>query len=242
MGVHLTEQEKKRAEETNFVLERLPANEVALLLANARTVRLGVKTNINREKESIDLVTFPVSGMISLVASLQDGREVEVAATGNEGAVGFEEVLAGEPSPVRSIVQVATSALQVPASVVRAHLADLPVLARELARTALSIHEQAIETVACVAYHSLSERLATWLLLTSQYAGSRSLRLTQEFVSQMVAAQRPSVTLAAHVLRDAGAISYTYGTVTIINEETLARMACECHVKNMRRLARLRSL
>lgn len=241
MDVHLTERDGQRSEGSSYLLNRLPPNEVALLRANARSIRLPVKTNISREKELSDLVTFPVSGMISLVASLTDGREVEVAAMGNEGAVGFEEVLAGEASPVRSIVQVATTVLQVPASVLRAHLAELPVLAKELARTALAVHEQAIETVACVAYHSLSERLATWLLLTSQYAQSRSLRLTQEFVSQMVAAQRPSVTLAAHVLRDAGAISYTYGTVTIIDDDVLARMACECHMKNMQRLARLRT-
>ncbi len=81
----------------------------------------------------------------------------------------------------------------------------------------------------------MPERLARWLLLCRDKAGSDSLLATQEFLSQMLGCRRPSVTTAAQTLRNMGAISYVHGRLQIINARALEKAACECY-EMMRRL------
>ncbi len=56
-----------------------------------------------------------------------------------------------------------------------------------------------------------------------------SLPLTHEFLAQMLGTGRPSVSLAAGVLENAGLIENVRGTVKIINRKSLEEVACECY-------------
>ena len=53
--------------------------------------------------------------------------------------------------------------------------------------------------------------------------------LTQEFLSQMLGTRRSSVTVAAGALQKAGLISYTRGSLTIMNRQALEEAACDCY-------------
>ena len=55
------------------------------------------------------------------------------------------------------------------------------------------------------------------------------LPLTQEFLAQMLGTRRSSVTIAAGALQKAGLISYTRGSVTILNRKKLEGTACNCY-------------
>ena len=59
---------------------------------------------------------------------------------------------------------------------------------------------------ACNRLHSLSERLARWLLISEDRARRPDLPLTQEFLSLMLGVRRPGVTEAAIVLQAQGLI------------------------------------
>ena len=58
---------------------------------------------------------------------------------------------------------------------------------------------------------------------------SESLRLTHEFLAQMLGSGRPSVTLAAGVLERAGLIETLRGRMRIVNRKQLENAACECY-------------
>jgi Mn-dependent DtxR family transcriptional regulator len=58
---------------------------------------------------------------------------------------------------------------------------------------------------------------------------SDNLPLTQEFLAQMLGSRRASVTIAAGVLQKAGLISYTRGSVKILNRQKLEQAACDCY-------------
>lgn len=58
---------------------------------------------------------------------------------------------------------------------------------------------------------------------------SDQLRLTHNFLGQMLGAPRTTVTLAAGLLQRAGMIDYSRGTVTIRNRAELENTACECY-------------
>jgi hypothetical protein len=53
--------------------------------------------------------------------------------------------------------------------------------------------------------------------------------LTQEFVAMMLDAARPTVTVVAGTLQQAGLIKYRHGKVTIVDREGLEQASCECY-------------
>jgi hypothetical protein len=58
---------------------------------------------------------------------------------------------------------------------------------------------------------------------------SDHLPLTQEFLGQMLGTRRSSVTVSAGILQKAGMISYTRGSVTILDRPKLEAAACDCY-------------
>jgi len=59
--------------------------------------------------------------------------------------------------------------------------------------------------------------------------GRDDFPLTQEFVSMMLGASRPTVTVVAGTLQKAGLITYHRGHVSIVDGERLEAASCECY-------------
>lgn len=57
---------------------------------------------------------------------------------------------------------------------------------------------------------------------------SNDLRLTPEFIADMLGVRRVGVTQAAQKLQDSGLIRYTRGHVDILDLQRLEAGACEC--------------
>jgi CRP-like cAMP-binding protein len=87
---------------------------------------------------------------------------------------------------------------------------------------------QAQQAAACNAAHSLEQRLSRWLLRCHDLVGSE-IRLTQEFLAEMLGVRRASVTLVAQVLQQAGLIEYRRGHVKLLDINGLRESACECY-------------
>jgi CRP-like cAMP-binding protein len=85
------------------------------------------------------------------------------------------------------------------------------------------------QQVACNGLHSVEERCARWLLLTNDRVGADEFPLTQEFLSQMLGVRRPSVTVVAGILQQAGFIRFRRGRVTILDRQGLESAACGCY-------------
>ena len=87
---------------------------------------------------------------------------------------------------------------------------------------------QLSQSALCSRFHSSVQRLARWLLLTAERAGTESLPLTHDVIAQMVGAPRSAVTQAAAELRSAGIIAYRRGLITVRSMTRLHRRSCEC--------------
>jgi CRP-like cAMP-binding protein len=86
------------------------------------------------------------------------------------------------------------------------------------------------QTAACNALHSIDTRLARWLLQSQdRSANGNPITLTQEFLSEMLAVRRTSVTEFAKALQDQGLIKYRRGSIEILNRAGLEKKACECY-------------
>ena len=57
----------------------------------------------------------------------------------------------------------------------------------------------------------------------------QAFNLSHEFLAIMLGVQRPTVSIAAAALQEAGLIRYTHGRVTVRNRKGLEAASCECY-------------
>jgi CRP-like cAMP-binding protein len=192
-------------------------------------VALAHRDTLYRLDGRLDYVYFPVSGVMSSVLVMTDGRTMEVGATGREGMVGLTAVLGADRSPEEVFCQVPGTCRRMPAAHFAAEVARagrLLALVHSYARSALRF---AAQSSACNGLHSVPQRCAKWLLLTRDRAEADRFDLTHEYLAMMVGAHRPSVTLAAGDLQRAGVIRYRRGWVEVLDGGRLEAASCECY-------------
>jgi CRP-like cAMP-binding protein len=214
---------------SNQVLASLLAADLGLLLPHLGFVDLPQETVLFEAGALIDRISFPHSGIVSLVVELASGDMIEAAMIGREGVVGGLAALDTNMSVSRAIVQVAGAASVVEVEMVR-RLADQSAGFR----TTLIKHEQILlaqsqQSAACNAAHTLEARLSRWLLRCRDLIGGDDIALTQEFVAQMLGVRRTSVSIVANTLQQAGLIKYKRGRIRLLDLEGLHDSACECY-------------
>jgi len=179
-----------------------------------------------------DVVTthFPCHRtMVSLLIATRDGREVEAATIGREGAVGGIVSEGHKPAFGRAVVQVGGQALAIPTSHLEAAKTGSARFGDLFSRYADALLAQMMQSVACNALHRTEERCARWLLSTHDRAGDNMVHLTQEALAEMLGVQRTTVTAVTGVLQDRGLIRTFRGRIEVVDREGLERTACECY-------------
>jgi signal transduction histidine kinase len=172
---------------------------------------------------------FPVSAVISLVSTMEDGASTEVALIGREGMVGLSGVLGTREGTTAAVVQVAGEALRVPTAALRRERLRLPALRAVLDFYTEARLIQVAQAAACNRLHSVEARLARWLLAIADRVDTEYFRLPHEFMSQMLGVHRPTVSLTLQGLRDAGVVAYRGRSIRIADRLRLESIACECH-------------
>jgi CRP-like cAMP-binding protein len=212
----------------NHLLEALPAGENQRLMRALAPIFLDVKTVLFEPGRTIDSVYFPLNGVVSLVAQLEDGATVEVATVGNEGIVGVPLELMGTLA-VRAIAQVAGWVMRMEAANFLDEVERNGPL-RELVNDYIqALFGQISLVAACNQLHSHEERLSRWLLMRHDRIGTDEFAITHEFLGQMLGSRRATVTRSAAILQAAGVITYHRGRVTIVDRAGLESMSCECY-------------
>jgi CRP-like cAMP-binding protein len=187
----------------------------------------------------VEHVHFPLSGVISPVVTMQDGRGVDAATVGFEGVVGASLALGEELSPYDIIVQVEGEAHRVPARDFQVLVAEDRALREVMLRFAQVLLLQTSRTAACNRLHEVTERLARWLLLTHDWVEGDRFRLTHDTLATMLGVHRPSVTIAAGALMRAGFITYRRGEIRVVDRAGLEAASCEDYAAIRERFDRL---
>lgn len=181
------------------------------------------------EEATPSLVIFPGTAVLSATKMLSGGEEVEVATLGYEGATSILPCLSRSQSTVRVFTQIAGSAIAAPAKELSEIAYRDPAILRLLLRSAAIATDQAEQSVACIAMHGVLKRMARWILETQDRTFSSKFSLTQEYLAVMLGVQRTTVNGAAITLKREGLITYTRGSVTVLDREGLKRRSCECY-------------
>jgi CRP-like cAMP-binding protein len=214
---------------TNRLLAMLPPDERARLSSSAERVRLPNGKILFEAGEHVRHAFFPLSGMGSLLSTTPDGKSVEVAVVGSEGMLGLPAVLGEGTSPYEAMVQLPLEAVRVKGHELRAEFNRNGRLKELLLRHALTLLAQIAQSAACHRFHTVEQRLARWLLMTRDRAGSDNFPLTQEFLSYMLGVPRTSVTSLAVAMQREGRISYKRGRIAILDAPALEAISCECY-------------
>jgi CRP-like cAMP-binding protein len=213
----------------NRLLDMLPQDEQERILPLLGREPLRIGAEVQANLRPVSRVVFPLTGMLSLMASLSNGSSMETATVGNEGMVGATISLGPETAEGRVIGQIEGELLVLPTEHFHMMM-DQRTAFRQVVRSyLLALMAQISQSVACNGRHTLNERLARWLLQSEDRAGSATFQLTQEFLSHMLGVRRPSVTVSARTLQQAGLIRYTRGRVEILDRAGLEATSCECY-------------
>lgn len=179
--------------------------------------------------EAVDDVWFPLTGVVSLMTVLDDGRMIETAAIGREGLVGVTCGPMNARASSRAIAQMEGSAACCPADAFSAALHESEAMRDALSRFTESLFAQVQQTAACNAQHRLDERLARWLLTLHDRIDGDRFDLTQADIAQMLGVRRATVSEVGSELEGRGLIRRGRGWVEVLDRPALLEAACGCY-------------
>ncbi|WP_236038815.1 Crp/Fnr family transcriptional regulator [Belnapia arida] len=211
------------------MLLALPPEDLAELWPQLEPVDLILRDVLQVPEQPMQTAWFIETGIVSMLATLEDGDSAEVGLVGNEGVVGLPLLLDDDRDDLEGTVQMAGTGYRLPADAFRAALERLPALRRLLNRYALIHHGQVARTGACNGRHHIDQRLARWLLMAHDRTEGDTVPFTHEMLSIMLGVRRAGVTVAAGALQKAGLIRYGGGRITITDRPGLEAVACECY-------------
>ena len=213
----------------NQILAALSKEEQGRLVSRLEPFELTHGLILYEIGEQVRHVYFPNSALISLVTQMSDGKIVEVGLIGNDGMSGLTALMSEGTSPERAIIQIPDGGTRVELSVIKEEFMRGGQFQKLLLAYARKLMRQVSQTAACNASHTTEERLSRWLLMCQDRINGSELKLTQEFIAEMLGTRRATVSLAAMVLQNDGLIHYNRGHIKIIDRPGLEAFTCECY-------------
>ncbi len=209
----------------NRLLMSLASDDREAIVALCEPVALELKQVIETSDEAIEHVYFLESGLISVIAQSEPQRLVEVGLIGNEGMTGMGIVLGDDLAVNRCIVQGMGEALRLAPAALRGAMEASLTIRPVFLRFVQSFLSQASQTALSNGRASLEERLARWILMSSDRMESLELIMTHDFLSVMLGVRRPGVTVALHILEGQGLIRASRNHIAILDRAGLLLIA-----------------
>ncbi len=214
----------------NFLLGALPNADYRAILADLELIEVEAKQTMYNPEGRITHVYFPVSSVFSLlVAQRGEVTKVEVATIGREGMLGLPAFLGGSKSSLVVVCQIAGLTSRLPVVRFESLLTEVRSLEERLRRFTDTMLLQLARNLACNRLHDTEQRASKWLLMTDDRVGRNGFALTQEFLGQMLGVGRPTASLTASALQQAGLIRYSRGVITVTDRDGLETQACGCY-------------
>jgi len=213
----------------NRLLAAFGDRELSLRAHRLREVELKPRGVLFERGDVVDRVHFPQTAILAQQVVDYHGRPVAAATIGNEGVVGVGACLGGGPALMRVVVLVPGVAL----SLDRATFVEA-VNASGSMRDLLGGYGDAsacesLQLAACMAKHSVEERLARCLLHCLDGRQTTELEMAEDVLSIVLGVRQSGLTVAARTLQGLGFLEYRRGTYRVIDRALLEEFACQCY-------------
>lgn len=213
----------------NRILASLPAKDYERLLPELKLVEMPLGWTMSESGDHVNYLHFPISGIVALIYSLEDGSSSETALVGNEGMVGISIFMGGESMPTSTEVQSAGRAYRLSRKVMKHEFS----LGGQLQHVALlftqALIAQTSQTAVCNQHHSLDQKMCRWLLMTLDRSDGNELTVTQDTIGNLLGVRRESVTLILGQFQKDHLIERARGRITVLNRTKLEKRVCECY-------------
>ncbi|MBE9053582.1 Crp/Fnr family transcriptional regulator [Nostocales cyanobacterium LEGE 11386] len=180
--------------------------------------------------ETIRDVYFPLTCLISVTITMNDGSTAEAGVIGNREMVGINAFMGGsETTQTEYITQIPGNAVRIKAELLLQEFDHNKSLRDVLLKYTQAFIAHISQNVACNRLHTIEKRLARWLLESSERICSDELPLSQEFISHMLGVRRSGVTETVRHVQDQGPIQCTRKKIHIVDRQGLEDISCECY-------------
>jgi CRP-like cAMP-binding protein len=213
----------------NRLLLALPPVTLDRILRTSEPVSLARGQQIKTAGQPIKYIHFVNRGLVCATKTMEDGRVVEIAATGIEGITEFVALLGMDRALVDMVVRIPGTAIRIRREAFMREMENdraLRQLMQDYVRFGLS---EIARHIACNRLHHLEQRCCRWLLIAHGHALSDEFPLTHEDLAMMLGYQRAGVSIVMASLVRAGLIEHKRGRVMVSNRPGLEAAACECY-------------
>lgn len=217
------------AAESNTLLAGLPRRDREQFLSLCEPFEMEFDAVLCDVEMPYRYACFPTSGLISLVSGLHDQNPLEMALIGQEGMLGATLLLGINTVPIRARVHTPGTALRITVARLQQQLRTLPMLRKILSRYLYMRLVELSLVGGCIRYHRIEQRLARALLLAHDRARDESFYLTHGYLADMLGVRRSGITIAAGDLQHRKLISYTRGSIRVLDRPGLEAKSCECY-------------
>lgn len=217
------------AELASSLLGTLRAGDYELLRPALEVWRARRSEVLYEPGQDVTHVFFPTgSAMISYRVVMPDGRSVECALVGREGAIGGIVSNGRLPAYARAIVQFPGVFYRLPLSELERAKAQSSAVRHLFARYADCLMAQIFQGTACNAAHTIEQRAAKWLINARAHTQDDTVALTQEQLGGLLGVGRSYTARVLGKFRRAGIIETRRGQLVLCDMPRLEASACGC--------------
>ena len=209
----------------NRVIVNLSRTDRAHLESFLKPVELKVRTRLESANSKVNAIYFLERGLASVVGTGGERRQAEVAIIGREGMTGASFLLGVDRSPHETFMQLEGEGLYITADHLRLLMTESDTLTSSLLRYVHLFLVQVAHTAVANAKGNIEERLARWLLMVHDRVEGDDVKLTHDFLAQMLGVRRAGVTTAMNKLEALGLMENTRGCITILDRGGLEKVA-----------------
>ena len=213
----------------NRLLDCLSPSLAAEIIAASRLMDLPHRSPMGLAGEVPPYCYLLTQGAASIVVTVPEGGSAEIGMIGNEGIVGAFAMLGPQAMEANTFIQIEGKGYRIPTRVLRGMFEESAELRCRILQFIQFQMNVTSQVSACNRLYEAEARLARWLLTASDVTQCDMLKLTQEFLAQMLGSQRTTVALVAGILQNRGHIQYSRGKVRIVNREGLEKAAGDCY-------------
>lgn len=219
----------------NNLLRALQVGDWELLVPRLEPWAAPTGLLLHEPGDTVRFAYFPRgSSLISYLVVLRDGKAIETALIGREGAAGGIVSQGRLPAFSRAEVQLGGSFFRIELHALEEAKARSATLTHLFARYADCLMAQVFQSVACNAAHSIEQRTAKWLLAAIERTGEPQVSLTQEQLAAMLGVGRSYLSRVIQTLKVRGIIDTRRARIGVLDVEGLRRLACECNATTFR--------
>jgi CRP-like cAMP-binding protein len=206
----------------NHLLSSMTQADLGRLEPHLERVDLPVRFQLEHPHRTIPYIYFVETGLASVVAPTDRGRQVEVGIVGREGMTGLAVIFGDHRTPNATLMQTPGQAYRLPSDRMRTAIEASLSLRKLLISYAHAFMIQITYTALAAAEADVNHRVARCLLMAEDRLGY-DLSLTHEYLSVMLNVRRAGVTGALQYLENLTLIRTRRGHVEITDRTGLER-------------------